>query len=470
MAGIATDGTPFFDDPSQAHNQSRTSGTTRSTVPQVVQLGDMDTPMPMRRDSGQLPLLPVEGNQRFPISVSSSSSGTAGALVENGSTPSRERDSRELKEFWRQYMRMPLSGSGTLSSEGVTPNGNVTGGKATNTSGLGPGYRRQRVASLPAVKTPIVEGDHFNLGYPNVTHQNFSSNPGVGDGHGAAPSAYVRRTSREIPAGMGVNMDTRMSGEDLTSYEAAVMARKAPTTLNLKVKKPIRGSGRATAGGGGGTLKDEGSASASSGDSPRAIGGGGGDTTTLSDSSSSSLANAFGTGQQPRLQSHSRDQTVLSAPAGRMPFDRAKKEESSSPSLSSPASVDLEVEQVGELGGGGGGGTLDVSASGRPSFKRLPSQTLGPDNSKRPFYGFGYDDGDGLEDRVAGGWGVVVDDNNNKQPVVVPVVDSRRDFLVGGGVAERRMRRRRMSEPSNTGVVGNRVDVSAVQSVDEAMI
>ena len=26
---------------------------------------------------------------------------------------------------------------------------------------------------------------------------------------------------------------------------------------------------------------------------------------------------------------------------------------------------------------------------GKPSFKRLPSQTLGPDNSKRPLYGFG---------------------------------------------------------------------------------
>jgi len=347
LAGIATDGAPFFDDPGQAHNQPRsaTSGSTAS-------LGDTDTPMPMRRDSGQLPLLPVEGSQRFPIS----------------------------------------------------------------------------------------------------THQNpstFSSNPGVG---GPTPSAYLRRTSCEIPAGMGLNINTSVSGEDLRSYEAAVMARKAPTTLNLKVRKHIKGG--EGGGGTGGKLKDEGSTSASSGGSPHAISG---DATTLSDSSSSSLANAFGTGQ--RLHSHSRDQTVLSAPArgvplessapvGRTPLDRVKKEDSLSPSLSPPASS-LSLEEVEQTGGNGsqydlGGMEVPSSATGRPSFKRLPSQTLGPDNSKRPFYGFGDDD---VEDRAAGGWGVLDINHDNHKPLV-----DRRDFLVGaGGVAERRMRKRRMSEPSSVG-------------------
>ena len=477
IAGIATDGTPFFDDPNQAHNQARTT-TSGPTTTDVVQLdvADVDTPMPMKRGSGQLPSL--EGSQKFPISA-------AGSGVQ--STPSREKDSKELKEFWKQYMRIPLSGSDMLSSlsgggsEGVTPSGN--GGKATNTSGPAPGYRRPRVASLPAVKTPIVERDrdHMDTTYINSSmHPSTSTlNAGTGDGQGVtAGTAYLRRTtSREMPAEMGMDMDTGLdNSEDLRSYEAAVMARKAPTTLNLKVRRPIRGRGR----GGGGTcgkMRDEGSASASSGNSPHAMGSG--DNTDCS--STSSLANAFGTGRLGA--SHSRDQTVVSAPSAgglpppkpsaTLPFaGRVKKEESSSPSLSSPASSSAEGDDnQSDLG------SLEVGASplmnsgnmGRPSFKRLPSQTLGPDNSKRPFYGFGTE----VDDRVVSGWGAIGGGSD-----------------VGGGgggssssSAERRMRKRRMSEPSTTSLTGgggvggfdredknlktSRVDVSAVQNVDE---
>ena len=135
----------------------------------------------------------------------------------------------------------------------------------------------------------------------------------------------------------------------------------------------------------------------------------------------------------------------------------------------------------GMCGGGGGGGREDGdegtdsgcrdrdegSASAamstnmeRPSFKRLPSQTLGPDNSKRPFYGFGAAD---VEDRVGSGWGMVDDDDD--------------DGLVGGA-EERKMRRRRMSEPSSSLIGGHgsgfasdreerktiRIGVSAVQN------
>ena len=475
IAGIATDGTPFFDDPNQAHNQARgtTSGSTATSDLGGNSVADVDTPMPMKRGSGQLQSL--EGSQKFPISA-------AGTGVE--STPSREKDSKELKEFWKQYMRIPLSGSDILSSmsgsEGATPSGN--GSKPTSSSGPGPGYRRPRVASLPAVKTPIVERDrdHMDGTYMNSSHPSTSTlNAGTGGGQGATVGAtYLRRTTRE-PAEMGMNMDTGLdNSEDLRSYEAAVMARKAPTTLNLKVRRPIRGRGRGGGGGTSGKMKDEGSASASSGNSPHAMGSG--DNTDCS--STSSLANAFGTGRLG--SSHSRDQTVVSVPsrlpppkssaAATHPFaGKFKKEESSSPSLSSPASSSAEGDDnQSDLG------SMDVAASslmdnsnmGRPSFKRLPSQTLGPDNSKRPFYGFGAE----VEDRVVSGWGAVGSNNND----------------VGGGVssAERKMRKRRMSEPSTSltgggsggnNVVGggfdreeknmksSRVDVSAVQNVDE---
>ena len=359
MAGISTDGTPFFDDPNQAHNQARPSTTSNSTTTSNVV--DMDTPKPMRGGSRQLQLISLEGSlpgQRF-----------------SATSPSKERDSKELKEFWKQYMRLPLTGSGMLSSEGVTPNENAS--KAANTSS-GAGYRRPRVASLPSAKTPIVERDkdHLNVGYS--TYQNQASNVG-GDEH-------VRRA-------MGMRMgDT----EDLRSYEAAVMARKAPMTLNLKVRRPMKGRG-----GGSGKSNDEGC----SGNNPL--------KSTLSGhcSSSSSLANAFGTSRHPAS-------TKSSATLGRTPFG-VKKEPSLSPSLSSPvdsspSSLSGEREREQQLEEDEE--EEDPSPSmARSSFKRLPSQTLGPDHSKRPFYGFDE------EDRG----------------------------VSGGSIAERRMRRRmrRMSEP-----------------------
>ena len=216
IAGIATDGTPFFDDRhNQVHNhQTRTNGR------------------------------------------------------ENGSTisSSKEKESKELKELWKQYMRLPLLSTSTLNS-------------------------------------------------------------GTGDGQGAtaAGGTYLRRTmSREMPAGMGMENN---NSEDLRSYGAAVMARKAPTTLRLKIRRPMRGGGE-------------------------------------------------GEGEGTDSSAELRDE----------------------------GSANME----------------------RPSCKRLPSQTLGPDYSKRPFYGF-------VEDRVGSGWGMVDDEDD--------------DGLVGGA-EERKMRRRRMSEPS----------------------
>ena len=453
MAGIATDGTPFFDDPNQAHNQpNRNTTTSGSTVDtDAVQLagGDLNTPVPMKRGSGILSLEP----QRFPMStLTSSAAAPAGEIV---SPPQRERDSKELKEFWKQYMRMPSSGSGILSSvsggsEGVTPIG--IGSKTANSSGPGPGYRRPRVTSMPTVKTLIMERDSFGypmMIYPNQPLSTFN-NTHVGDDEPAG----ARRLSQEM-VGMG-------DDEDLRSYEAAVMARKAPTVLNLKVKRPMKGRGGRGGGGGGGKPTDE--ASPSSGNSPHLPGGtagGGGDTTLSHSSSSSSLANAFGR--------HSRDHTILSGgvpPFGRLSFmknhrmDSVKKEESSSPSVSPPASsfsADLEPEGEDSMGPSDmeltGSNNNNNNHASRPSFKRLPSQTLGPDNQKRPFYGF---------------------------------EEEEEDSSVGeGSIAERRMkmrrrRRRRMSEPLSV-VVGSFdreeqdrnessrdvVLLSAVQSIDE---
>ncbi|KAF8812137.1 hypothetical protein BYT27DRAFT_7252206 [Phlegmacium glaucopus] len=200
----------------------------------------------------------------------------------------------------------------------------------------------------------------------------------------------LRRSSHEVP-GMGMDMSMSMSigdTEDLRSYEVAVMARKAPTTLNLKLRRPMRGRGRH--GGGVPTLgtsdKSRDKGSAGSRNSP---GGGGGDTITSSDCSSSSLlVNAFGTSRhQP---SHSCDKTLLasgsgrlnpSATFGRLPFppggnrsgfDPIQKEESWSPSLSSPvSSSDFEAEAGDQSDMGGPspmiGGNLDTTTVVTPN-------------------------------------------------------------------------------------------------------
>ncbi len=105
-------------------------------------------------------------------------------------TPAREADTRELRDFWKQYMRTPLTGP-----EGMAPTPGVSGV---------PGSRK-RVASLPSAKTPVVE------------RQSLYAPP-------APPLAGASRTAVH-------------AGEDLRSYEAAVMARKAPVTLNLQARR-----------------------------------------------------------------------------------------------------------------------------------------------------------------------------------------------------------------------------------------
>jgi hypothetical protein len=93
----------------------------------------MDTPMPMKRTSG--------GQLQF--------SGAAQL-----STPSREGDTKELREFWGAYMHTPLSDAG----------GGESGRDSNRPTPLAAGGYRKRVASLPSSKTPIVERDIEDMG------------------------------------------------------------------------------------------------------------------------------------------------------------------------------------------------------------------------------------------------------------------------------------------------------------------
>ena len=106
-------------------------------------------------------------------------------------------------------MHTPLSDSG---------GGEFVGGKATPLA-AGGGYRK-RVTSLPSSKTPIVERE-------------------LGDMMYGGEQGLVYPALGAIRAGQHHGPTQR---EDLRSYEAAVMARKAPTTLNLNPRM-VKGRG-----------------------------------------------------------------------------------------------------------------------------------------------------------------------------------------------------------------------------------
>jgi len=235
----------FFSDPGQAHNrdgpESRGRALTSASNANVQPDGnrqnattnsgaDMTTPMPMpiptkRGMSGLLPHFSnTAGAGHSTMSISTSSTSTS-------TPPSREgldttTSAKELRDFWKAYMHTPLSDSG---------GGEFVGGKATPLAAGGGGYRK-RVSSLPSSKTPIVErelgdmGAMYSGGEQSLVYPALGAiRAGVDAGAGAA-------------AGAAQHPEPTVPREDLRSYEAAVMARKAPTTLNLNPRM-VKGRG-----------------------------------------------------------------------------------------------------------------------------------------------------------------------------------------------------------------------------------
>ncbi|KAI0058786.1 hypothetical protein BV25DRAFT_1901997 [Artomyces pyxidatus] len=156
----------------------------------------------------------------------------------------------------------------------------------------------------------------------------------------ASASSWDPMRSANGAAAANGNSRMHNNPEDLRSYEQAVIARKVPLTLNLQPKRR-----RVPTAGGGSSGSDDKSLSASPQHLPPVLGRGSVSTAAhlnlsrpSSSSSTSSLAHAFGDGRQ-------------SASPGPLPQD--------------------SIMQYAD----------DPS---RPSFKRLPSQTLGPEFSKRP--------------------------------------------------------------------------------------
>ncbi|KAJ6454085.1 hypothetical protein C8R47DRAFT_1252659 [Mycena vitilis] len=336
LAGLATDGVPFF-----SH-----------TAPHEARRGSMQLAPPPQ---------PLAYQAYSPPSSSHSHSGASGNHNAGGNsipTPGREAETRELREFWKAYMRTPLTGPpGGGDALGLqTPSANPgpnqgmlgVGATPTRESVAGNG-RRFRVASLPSVKTPEGEMDAAPV-YP------------VYDRH--AHQGHQQLAPPPMAQGR-----TMHHADDLRSYEAAVLARKAP---ELVLRKPVRRP--TTSAGVTGPTQQPQQQHASQhqqqqpamfefGAAARERGGGAGA------GDSSSLAGAFGFGQgyaaAPSSTSPSNTSNTNNTNSGpNSPFPGTPTSAASA-SASASASDDEGAEAL------------------RPAFKRLPSQTLGPLQTKR---------------------------------------------------------------------------------------
>ena len=187
VAGITTDGIPFF---------SNHDGESFVGDDVLMNLGKGNTP----------------------DQLSSASGGISGA----GMTP-REAEFRDLREFWKQYIRTPLTGpnsSGT-SFPLATPTPNNVHGQLEAPKPAS-GKKLARVASLPSVKTPPVSSDFGPIGHHNYP---------FGDGRNNNSNNLVAANAHRS------HLHSHMGPDDLQSYERAILARKTNINLNLPRKR-----------------------------------------------------------------------------------------------------------------------------------------------------------------------------------------------------------------------------------------
>lgn len=409
LAGLANDSAPFFSalqgtfaHDNDAHSANSSSTSLHSEVSNDASSQTSLTSQSSVGSSGGMGLsLPTP----TPELIASLKSG--GLLSAGG----REAlDSKELREFWKQYMRTPLTGPGANTPlfplQTPTGPGQQLGvGMAGSSTGAGagrpsPSRRHSRVASLPSMKTPPILGNgsmqEFNTFAPPG---NFSLSLG--------PKARERQQHHgehmsHLPQVSFSNVRTTLHGdaEDLKSYEQAVLARKAPTTLNLVPRR----RGTLPAGSmaptsnknlnmsppqlpaissiGAGSLSQATNLNAGGSLGQGQPGGQSSNNSKIGDllnherpGSSSSLADAFGSPYHQRHQQHL-EQHEHQYPA----HDHYRMQHTHSSESPRESSVGAESDS-------------GASTSFRPSFKRLASQTLGPPNTKRALLGpAGWDD------------------------------------------------------------------------------
>ena len=145
-------------------------------------------------------------------------SSTSGGISAAGMTP-REAEFRDLREFWKQYIRTPLTGphSSNTSFPLATPTPNNVHGQLEAPKPV-PGKKLARVASLPSVKTPPVTSDVGPIGHHCYPPNEGRNNPPVANSYRS-------------------HLHSHMGPDDLQSYERAILARKTNINLNLPRKR-----------------------------------------------------------------------------------------------------------------------------------------------------------------------------------------------------------------------------------------
>ncbi|KAE9386812.1 hypothetical protein BT96DRAFT_507710 [Gymnopus androsaceus JB14] len=288
-----------------------------------------------------------------------------------GST-SKDAETRELRDFWKAYMRTPLTGPvGSPGMHGMGTGGHGMLSPSSTYSGSGNSYRRHRVSSLPSAKTPTALNDEqrFGNGAGTVGFNGYHDVGAYGQAPGAVStshqlqhqvSSHPHRGQAPVAEGAPLpppppapsHMSTiHGNAEDLRSYEAAVLAhaRTAPVNLNLSMQgkrrnKPNRFSAMG--------LDDSLS--------------GGGATSSPASNPLSSLA-----------KSQLLSATPLNA-STRGAGTKTKPRLSQTPESGSPSSFTSGEEESSDSGSGEAlvGASTASRRFSRPSYKRLASQNL----------------------------------------------------------------------------------------------
>ncbi|PSS05474.1 hypothetical protein PHLCEN_2v3756 [Hermanssonia centrifuga] len=288
-----------------------------------------------------------------------------------------------FEKFWKQYMRTPLTGpSGgaplfplqTPTGPGQQLGSGITGMAAGSMNGgrPSPTRRHSRVASLPSMKTPPLFTANGAIQEMNsfAPQGNFSLSLGPKARerqHHQGQHGHPDQLQGQQGGFSSVRTTLHGDAEDLKSYEQAVLARKAPTTLNLVPKR------RGTLPGG---------------------------------SSVPPMGKSMSPPQQPAMPSlsHATNASMMQGMAGHKVGDMNRDRPGSSSSAladafgsSSSSHSQHQASSESPRESSVGAESDSAASSYRPSFKRLASQTLGPVNSKRALLGpAGWDD-DGEE-------------------------------------------------------------------------
>ncbi|RXW21840.1 hypothetical protein EST38_g4024 [Candolleomyces aberdarensis] len=299
-----------------------------------------------------------------------------------GMTPGKEMDPKELREFWKQYLRTPLTGPETVTaedSEKMLGADNSTAG--TNNAGVSTPYRRPRVTSMPSSNKTPVAGDRDRLFAAGLApgdsnyHHRYQQQPSLG------PTSSMRTTLHP--------REEASRREDLASYEAAVLARKAPMNLSMN-RLSTRRKGASVNPTGASQLFQ---ASSAGQNMTTAIGR---DRSMSEVSNASSTAgNHYGGPEQRPSSNAARELMILhhQSPYHRSAAGAGSDESTSGSGGASPASrasslgVDATMESLSRPSSSAGldaafGQGVGMQHPQRPVAKRLASSVLESDNPK----------------------------------------------------------------------------------------